>query len=214
MFLFTLLLSPQFRKLLIYAPLEEQPKQSMTREEMTEVRDQWYQSNDSVQLQTRNVVSFCVPTAGENHLRPLLRPGFHQSVHWISFSRGPQGKRQVQPTQVLFVQGEICRSRCAEAENASNRKKKINLFLALIGIVPKFQRRLCSCAPTTYGAPGGWHAREQAALCVRDHLWADSRVQALELLKGMCEPNKQSFLSHEKYPEILCFAFKLFLTVT
>lgn len=41
MFLFTLLLSPHFRKLLIYAPLEEQPKQSMTREEMTEVRDQW-----------------------------------------------------------------------------------------------------------------------------------------------------------------------------
>lgn len=40
MFLFTLLFSPQFRKLLIYAPLEEQPKQSMTREEMTEVRDQ------------------------------------------------------------------------------------------------------------------------------------------------------------------------------
>lgn len=92
--------------------------------------------------------------------------------------------------------------------------KKKNLFLALIGIVPKFQRRLCSCAPTTHGAPGGWHAREQAALRVRDHLWADSRVQALELLKGMCEPNKQSFLSHEKYPEILCFTFKLFLAVT
>lgn len=39
MFLFTLL-SLRFRKLLIYAPLEDQPKQSLTREEMTEVRDQ------------------------------------------------------------------------------------------------------------------------------------------------------------------------------
>lgn len=39
MFLFTLLLLC-FRKLLIYAPLEDQPKQSLTREEMTEVCDQ------------------------------------------------------------------------------------------------------------------------------------------------------------------------------
>lgn len=41
MFLFTLFLSPHFRQLLIYAPLEDQPKQSLTREEMTEVCDQW-----------------------------------------------------------------------------------------------------------------------------------------------------------------------------
>lgn len=41
MFLFTLLLLPHFRKLLIYAPLEDQPKQGLTRKEMTEVRDQW-----------------------------------------------------------------------------------------------------------------------------------------------------------------------------
>lgn len=66
--------------------------------------------------------SICISTAGENHLWPLLRLGIHQSVHRVSFSRGPQGKRQVQPTQVLFVQGEICWSWCVEAENATSRK--------------------------------------------------------------------------------------------
>lgn len=68
MFLLTLLLLPQFRKLLMYAPLEEQPKQSLTREEMTEVGAQSQQSSDAVHHQTRNHLYISVSTAGENHL--------------------------------------------------------------------------------------------------------------------------------------------------
>lgn len=65
-------------------------------------------------------------------------------------------------------------------------KKKINLLSspALPGIVPQFQRCLSSSAAATHGAPGGRLAREQAALCCRDHLWTDQRLQALELLEG------------------------------
>lgn len=111
----------------MYAPLEEQPKQSLTREEMTEVGAWSQQSSDAVHHRTRNHLYISISTAGENHLWPLLRPGVHQSVHWVSFSGRPKGQRQIQPTQVLFVQGETCWSRCANAENASSRGEKKNL---------------------------------------------------------------------------------------
>lgn len=138
MFLLTLFFFRQFRKLLMYAPLEEQPKQSLSREEMTEVGAQSQQSSDAAQHQTWIHLYISIATAGANHLWPLLRPGVHQSVHWVSFSRRPQRQRQIQPTQVLFVQGEICWSRCADAENASSRGKKNSLSSSFQGLFRNF----------------------------------------------------------------------------
>lgn len=52
----------------MYAPLEEQPKQSLTREEMTEVGAQSQQSSEAVHHQTRNHLYISISTAGENYL--------------------------------------------------------------------------------------------------------------------------------------------------
>lgn len=68
MFLLTLLLLPQYRKLLMYAPQEEQPKQSLTREEMTEVGAQPQRSSDAAHHHTGNQLYVSTSTAGENHL--------------------------------------------------------------------------------------------------------------------------------------------------
>lgn len=76
-------------------------------------------------------------------------------------------------------------------QELTKKKKKINkdinllTFSAFPGIVPQLQRRFSTSAPAAHGASGGWLPREQTALCRRDHLWTDQRLQALELLKGM-----------------------------
>lgn len=107
------------------------PRRSSPNRAWAERKWQRYVPNHNSQVTLYNIkleISICISTAGENHLWPLLRPGIHQSVHWVSFTRGPQGQRQVQPTQVLFVQGEIHWSWCADTENASSRKSKYLSF--------------------------------------------------------------------------------------
>lgn len=123
-------------------------------------------------------------TEGTDHLWPLHGPAVHQPVCRVPLAGGPQGEGQVQPSQVLPLQGEkkfLWGSSGAIGRPARATHRSVSFPS---GPVSQFQRRLPPPAAAAHGATGGRFTREQAALRGRDHLGPHQGQQALELLQG------------------------------
>lgn len=123
--------------------------------------------------------------AGADHLWPFHRPSVYQPVYWVSLTGGSKRQRQVQPSQVLLVQGETRGKQLGWKTKPKTQTLIFPLSLDLPGIVQKLWRCLSARAAATYGTAGVRFAWEQATLRCWDHLWPDTRLQTLELFKGI-----------------------------
>lgn len=166
------------RKLLMYAPQEEQPKQSLTREEMTEVCVcvQSYISTAtlSCKLQWKLILPFAFKQREQIIFDHFSEPVFvNQFIEFLSLEER-KGKDKFSPRRfclfkVSFLEISVVMQKLLRVQ------KNFSLFLSLAcpGIISQFQRHLPSAAATSPGMPRGRLTWEQAALCCRDHLWID-----------------------------------------
>lgn len=171
---------------MMYGPEEEQPKQNLNREEMSEVCAQkWHNVYGWVKSCKPNVLRcFSFPYSGSKSSLTIL-----QTQCSLTSSSNFSLLRTGRAKTSLALVGSACSRWDVHGhtfkEEDQNKVNIHRLFTsALPGIVPQFWRCVSSSVAATHGTPGGRITWEQAALCCWDYLWIDQGLQALELLKG------------------------------